>query len=170
MNSPTWAMTAVYSLHLFATVAWVGALISVAVIFIPVGRKRLSPEAYAAFFDGIVLRIQQIGWLSLFVLTGTGMFQMSAAPQYEGFLAIGSPWATAILLKHLVIGGMVGVGVYQTWFMYPALRRSALLRAAGKSGTEAEYQRLLIRESRLMTANLILAALVLVFTAWARVS
>ena len=63
---------------------------------LPAARKSLSGNQYSAFLDQVSRRLQLVGWLSLAVLVGTGMFQMSASPSYRGFLAINNPWSIAL--------------------------------------------------------------------------
>lgn len=164
---PVGVLTVIYWLHMLATVVWVGGLASLALIVLPAARKTLQGSSYSAFLQQVSRRMQQIGWLSLVVLTGTGMFQMSANPAYQGFLAINTPWATAILLKHVVIGGMVLAGAYLTWGLTPALERLALLQSRAK-GDSAELAALQRREEWLVRLNLFVSAIVLLLTAWAR--
>jgi 4-hydroxybenzoate polyprenyltransferase len=95
------------------------------------------------------------------------MFQMSASPHYQGFLAIHHPWAIAILVKHALFFGMAGVSAYLTWGVLPALRRVALLGAKASPEQKQSLQR---REQRLLHLNLILGILVLALTALARVT
>lgn len=163
-------LAAAYWLHMLATVAWIGGLAALAIIVIPAAQRSMEAGAYAAFLGRVQERFQQIGWLSLLVLVGTGMFQMSANPNYGGFLAIGNPWAAAILAKHLVIGGMTLVSAYSTWGLMPQIKRAALLRSMGKELDPADEQRLLRREQNLLRFNLLLSAVVLALTAWARVA
>jgi uncharacterized membrane protein len=167
---PTWGLTLAYWLHMLATVVWVGCLVTLSVLVLPSAEKVLSESYYVALRSRVIQRLDVLAWFSLVVLFGTGMFQMSAHPNYEGFLSIQSTWAAAILIKHLVISGMVGVSAYLTWGVLPGLRRLALLQAAGKKAPEQESRRLNKSSSRLLAANLALALLVLALTALARVS
>jgi hypothetical protein len=94
--------------------------------------------------------------------------QMSASENYDGFLTVTNPWAAAILVKHLVIGGMILVGVYLQWSVQPALARLATLEAHGRAaGAELEAARR--RQAALMRLNLALGIAVLGLTALARV-
>jgi len=165
---PDFGLALAYWLHIVATVTWVGGLIALSVLVIPAARRTLQPGDYAALFDRLQAGLQRVGWLSLAVLIATGMFQMSAHPAYEGFLAISSAWSVAILIKHILIGFMVLAGAYLTWGIMPSLRRMALLRAAGQNLDAAKDLALRKRESRVLTINLILSILVLLLTAIAR--
>lgn len=165
-----WGLALAYWLHMLATVAWLGGLAALGLLVIPNARKMLRADDYARFLEKVQNRLQQFGWFSLVVLTGTGLFQMSAHPAYEGFLAIENNWSLAILAKHGVVGLMVIVSAVNTWGLMPSLRRLALLRAAGKELPEKEFQKLHRREARLLVINGILSALVLLLTAVARAS
>ncbi len=167
---PPSILTLIYWLHMLATVAWLGGQAALAWLVLPAARKTIAEaSAYPAFLGLLSKRLQLIGWLSLAVLTGTGMFQMSANPSYHGFLAINNPWATAILVKHLAVGVMVLLSAYVTWGLAPALERLALLRTHGK-GEPQELARLQQREENLLQLNLFISVLVLLLTAWARAS
>ncbi len=166
---PPAVLTLIYWLHMLATVAWVGGQTTLALLVLPAARKYLSGIQYSAFLEHISRRLQMVGWLSLAVLVGTGLFQMSASPSYRGFLAINNPWAVAIFLKHAVIGVMVVASAYITWGLTPALQRLALLQAHGK-GDAAALAALQNREAQLVQLNLFISVLVLLLTAWARSS
>jgi hypothetical protein len=102
------------------------------------------------------------------LLGASGLFQMSANPNYEGFLAITNTWAWAILFKHIIIFGMVVTSAILTWSITPGLQRAALKRARGLEAPETD--RLQKSAVRLITFNLVLGMVVLVLTAVARIS
>jgi hypothetical protein len=93
---------------------------------------------------------------------------MSASPFYKGFLAIANPWAMAILAKHLVVGLMILTGAYATWGLLPALQRTALLLAAGRTVNKEQFAALQRHEVWLLRANLGISVIVLLLTALAR--
>jgi uncharacterized membrane protein len=166
--TPDWALTLIYWLHMLATVAWVGGLAAIVLLVIPISRRALPPEGQAALLEAVQRRFDPLGWMSLVVLLATGMFQMSANPNYQGMLAITNRWAVAILVKHLLFLGMIAVNALLTWGVLPGLRRAALLRSRGLPAPEAEaLQR---REMGLLRLNLALGGLILALTALARVS
>jgi uncharacterized membrane protein len=170
MDAQSFFLAIAYWLHMLATVVWLGGLSTLALLVIPAARRALDPAAYAALLAKIQPRLQSTGWLSLAVLAATGMFQMSASPHYNGFLSIDSPWAAAILVKHLLIGLMIAASAYSTWGLLPALRRLALLRAAGRSVADNQQATLERRERLLLSLNLLLSVAVLALTALARAS
>ena len=168
VQTPTFALTIAYWLHMLATVVWVGGLAALMLIVVPAARKSLPQEGYADFLGLAQGRLQQLGWFSLLLLIVTGLFQMIAHPAYEGFLAVQSPWAAAILFKHLTIGLMIAVSAYVTWGLTPAMRRLALRQSMGGAVDETELTRIQRREAFFLRLNALLAVIILALTAWAR--
>jgi uncharacterized membrane protein len=163
---PDWGLSLIYWLHMLATVVWIGGLAALSLFILPVARRTLDPGSYSAFLNGLQQRLDPLAWLSLVVLIGTGMFQMSANPNYSGLLSIQNRWATAILIKHVVFLGMTALSAYLTWGLLPTLRRIALRQASGQVVPEAE--KLQRRELVLIRINLILGVIILGLTAIAR--
>jgi len=166
---PQSVLALIYWLHMLATVAWVGSLASLALVVVPTARRVLDAGQQAAFLGQAQLRLQNLGWFSLGLLTVTGLFQMSSSPNYRGFLAIANPWAVAILSKHLAVGVMVAVNVYLAFMLTPARRRAELRQSKGMD-TAGALSRLLRQEQTLLWINLGLSGLVLALTAVARTS
>jgi len=169
MTPPSiWALSLAYWLHMLATVAWIGGLVTLSVLVLPAARQSLDDQAYTGLIGRLRRRLDPLGWASLLVLAATGMFQMSANPNYQGFLAIDNPWAVAILVKHLVFLAMIGVSAFLTWGIMPRLQRAALLASRGQETPGA--QRWQHQEKVLLRLNLVLGVLVLALTALARAS
>ena len=166
-QTPIWALTAAYWLHMLSTVVWIGGLTALVLLVIPAARRTLADEAYLALLDSLQRRLDPLGWFSLLLLVGTGMFQMSASPNYHGFLAFDNLWAVAILIKHVIFFLMIAISAYFTWGLLPALRRLALRLSQGKGNAE-EQARLQRRNTWLLRLNLALSVVVLARTALAR--
>jgi uncharacterized membrane protein len=139
-----------------ATVIWIGGLFFQSVVLHPALRHARDP---GELLESLRRRFQPLAWLSLAVLIGTGLLQMSANANYSGLLSIANPWSQAIFAKHLAIALMIMIGAYQTWVLHPQLTRLALL------GSGAEQRR---RLSRIGQANLVLGILILGLTGLAR--
>jgi uncharacterized membrane protein len=163
-------LTIAYWMHILATVIWIGGLSSLAIFVLPAARRSMQPGQYSVFLAALQSRIQQIGWFCLIVLIFTGMFQMISHPNYQGFLVISTPWAEAILIKHLTVAVMLGLSSYITWGLMPALQRMAFMQSVGKPGDPGVLEKLVERETFLLRLNLFLAVIVLLLTAWARTS
>jgi uncharacterized membrane protein len=162
MTIPFWILTLSYWIHLLATVIWLGGVALMALVAWPAVRKQiLEAEQWAQ------LQQRTTPWsnASLVLLWVTGFLQMTADTNYEGFLAVGSLWAQAILVKHIAVLGMMGFGLYAQWRLHPALTRLVLLEKKEPKLASLERDRLAMKEARLLRLNLICAVAVLFFTA-----
>lgn len=153
---------------MLATVLWLGGLATISLWIIPSFRDSLSPNDYADWLARLNDRLNSIGWLSIGLLTVTGLVQMGANPSYTGLFSIANNWAIAILLKHLAFFGMIAVSAYITWGLNPALQHAALLRV--RDGHNDKEELLLARLPRLIALNLLLGSIALALTALARIS
>ena len=160
-----WIISASFFLHLLATVAWIGGLVTLAFVVQPVlDRSAADVQTHARLLEAMLKRFQPIANLSLAVLILTGMVQTFTSRFYKGFLELDSAWAQAIFLKHIAVLGMIIVAVFITFSVQPTLKRNALLIANGLAD-EAQIGRLQRQQVRLTRINLILSVLVLLFTA-----
>jgi uncharacterized membrane protein len=167
LNNP-WLLAFSFFLHVVATVVWIGGLVTMALVVWPTLRRTIADSAaFGQVIEAIDKRFRPLANLSLAVLVITGLVQMNASPNYNGFLNLSNLWAQAILLKHLSIIGMIAVGMTMNFVIQPALRRNAMLATAGVSNT-SEAAALRTRMDRLARVDLVLGILVLAFTAVAR--
>lgn len=172
MVTPDYALILAYWLHMVATVIWIGSLVAISLIVIPVASKNLPPDNYIVFLQKLQKKLEPIAWFSIILLLATGMFQMSASPNYRGFLVLDSRWSIALFIKHIVFGLMTAISAYMTWFLFPGLQRVAMIRShsINDSTLEGNPSHLAKREVLLLRVNLILGITVLALTAVARVS
>ncbi len=154
------ALTIAFWLHMAATIVWIGGLFYQAVVVNPALER--FPDQRGRLANDLRRRFQPLAWLSLFVLIGTGLLQMSGNPNYEGLFAVSNPWSRSILAKHVAIGVMVLVAAYQTWVLNPRLSLLALKQEAAASDQVAGDI------SRLNRVSLAFGMLVLGLTALAR--
>ncbi|MCC6147614.1 MAG: hypothetical protein IT308_08620 [Anaerolineaceae bacterium] len=171
-GQPTnWALTLIYWLHLAATVVWLGGLTSMLFFILPAAEQYLGDSLTWSFLKKIDTRMQQVGWFCLVILVGTGLFQMSSHPSYEGFLTIGTPWSFAILSKHLVIGLLILASGYTTWNLDPKITRLRFLQKDEEDKPKSlELKRLEALKIKALWISLGLILVILGLTAWARTS
>jgi len=167
-GTPAWALTLAYWLHMLSTVIWIGSLAAVVLLVLPVAQRSLDMPAQIRLLESLQRRLDPLSWFCLVVLAGTGLFQMSANPNYLGFLAIDNRWAVAILVKHGLFLLMIAVSAYLTWGVLPQMRRQALRLARRLEA--AETVRWQQWNRRLLQINFVLAVVILALTALARVS
>ena len=158
---PRLVLTLAYWLHMAATVVWIGGLTFQTIILAP------TLDGSPDLLERLRRRFDPLAWLSLAVLVGTGLIQMSASPNYTGLLSIRNGWSAAILAKHLVIGLMLVLASIQTWWIQPRLARLVLI-AARAPQEPAKVHVLRRRQFRLLRLQTILSVFVLALTAAAR--
>ena len=159
-----WILAISYWIHLLSTVVWLGGMALMAMVALPALRK--GTLADNQWFE---LQRRFLPWAdaSLVLLLFTGFVQMTNDPNYNGFLAVDSVWAWAILLKHIAFVGMVLIIAYVQFILYPSMDRLKLLGEKRPSLAEAEQTKLSNREILMLRLNLACAVMVLLFTAMA---
>jgi len=154
-----------YFLHLMATVAWIGGLMTLAIVVQPILTRVVTDvKEQARLLEALLNRFQPVANLSLIVLILTGMLQTFTNPFYKGFLQFDNAWAQAILFKHLSVIGMFVLAAVITFSVQPAMKRAALL-IANDAANETEIAHLRRRQQRLTRLNLVLSIIVLLCTA-----
>jgi uncharacterized membrane protein len=166
--SSGWIITTAYALHMLATVVWIGGIAFQAVLLLPVALPLSSSQTMFELNQKLWRRFQPLAWLSLAVLTGTGLMQMAANPNYVGFFNVENRWSVAILLKHIAIAGMVALLAYQSWFLQPGRSRQELRRALTSEGAAENNGEILRQDRRLSRIHLVLSIIILILTAIAR--
>ena len=119
-----------YLVHLVATVVWIGGIVFVAFVVTP---ATASEPGSSRLLAAIQRRFTPIANLSLIVLIVTGMVQLTANPNYVGFLNFSNTWAKAILLKHIAVGGMILAGLYMNLVLQPDIQSDGDAAGVGQS-------------------------------------
>ena len=168
MSAPSTPVLAViYWLHMLATVTWIGSLAAINLLFLPASARTLKLADQLSLVTALQKRLEPLAWFCMGLLLVTGLFQLSTSPHYDGFLSISTQWSLSILIKHGFAVLMVVVSAIQTWEILPGIQRILLRKGMVN---ETELARLQKRETLLLRINLLLSALILGATAFARVS
>ena len=166
--SPGWILTTAYTLHMLATVVWIGGIAFQAILLLPAALPLSGSQTMFELYQKLWRRFLPLAWLSLAVLTGTGLMQMAANRNYAGFLSIENRWSIAILLKHIAITGMVALLAYQNWFLQPGRSRQELRHALTSRDAAEDNAGVLHQDRRLSRIHLLLSVIILILTAIAR--
>lgn len=168
MDAPSTPVLAViYWLHMLATVVWIGSLAAINLLFLPASTRTLNLVDQLSLVTALQKRLEPLAWFCMGILLVTGMFQMSTSEHYDGFVSVSSQWSLSILIKHGFAVVMVVVSAIQTWEVLPAIQRILLKKDKAKDTELANLQK---KEVLLLRVNLVLSALILGATAFARVS
>jgi uncharacterized membrane protein len=144
-------------LHLLGAVIWIGGMLSLALVVVPVAREYPPPER-AALLDAIGRRFRRVGWLAVLLLVLTGPF----AAAYHGLtwesLRDGTIFANRfgqlLGLKVVAVAAMVGVTALHDFVAGPASAR-----ALGRDGAAPAPAR--ARTAWLARLGMLLALVVL---------
>ena len=140
--------------HAMGTVVLIGHYLLLSVIYLPVLEKNGG-----TFLSEISKRSRPWMYVSLVIFMVTGIYLMFADPNYLGVGDFANFWSIMMLVKHLLIVGMIGLG-----FWHNALLRVGPMMA---SNNNAELG---IRRFRIYSNVMaILGVLVLLLTALAQV-
>jgi uncharacterized membrane protein len=122
-----WLVALSNTLHLVATVIWIGWS-----LLLPAGVAPRVIEAHrgeGGWPAAVLRRGTPLAYGALALLGATGMLQMGANEEYEGLFAVTNLWSTLLVIKHLLIVASVVVIVVIGQWVTPGLRL-ALRRAA----------------------------------------
>ena len=144
-----------YWLHSLATVVFIGHYLLLALIYLPALSKQESINNTGAVLSAFSKRsrVWLYGSLLIFLITGT--YLTFVDQNYLGIGNFGNPWAILMLVKHILILGMVGMG-----FWYNALMRVGPLMSSNTGATQA-----ISRFRQYSNLMAIIGALVLLLTA-----
>jgi len=110
-------------LHALATVVLIGHYLLLSFIYLPVLEKNGG-----TFLSEISKRSRFWLYASLVVFLLTGTYLMLIDTGYLGFMDFGNFWGIVMLLKHILILGMIGLG-----FWYNAFLRVGQMMASNNS-------------------------------------
>ena len=140
-------------LHAMGTVVLIGHYLLLSVIYIPVLEKNGGE-----FLSQISKRSRPWMYASLLVFMTTGIYLMFADPNYLGVGNFGNLWSIMMLVKHLLVVAMIGLG-----FWYNAFLRVGPMMASSNNA-ELGIQRFSLFSNLMATAGVV----VLLFTAIAQ--
>ncbi len=149
-------------LHLLAAIAWIGGMLFMSLVLIPVMRQRGDSQLAASLIGPVGRRFRSMSWLLLAVLVLTGLVNASyrgvALSSYVDPQFWAGRFGSLLAVKLLVFVAMLGLSVAHDFFIGPRARTVA----AGESNpSEAEvYRRWATRLGRLNLAlGLIIVAI-----------
>ena len=144
-------------LHTLATVIFIGHYLLLSMLYLPVLSK--MEQGGAAALSEISKRSRVWLYIAFGLIAATGIYLTLVDLYYVGLGRFQNPWSVLMLVKHILILGMVGLGF---WFNV-IVRVGSLLRSTSNSALGVARLRLY---SDLMA---VCGVLVLVLTAIAQV-
>ena len=122
-------------LHALGTVILIGHYLLLSLLYLPVFLKNQADPASRAILGEISKRSRSWLYGSLLIFAVTGIYLTFIDPNYLGIGNFGNPWAVLMLVKHILILGMLGMG-----FWYNGLMRVGP-QLASNSGADQAFAR-----------------------------
>lgn len=111
-----WIVALLNFVHLFSTVTWIGGMVFMMLVFMPVlGRRKDLGLGGAKLMVDAGKRFMALIWISVALFLATGIPMTLFNPRFPGSIDLTSTWSTAILVKHIVYVVMLIGGVVQTF-------------------------------------------------------
>ncbi len=146
-------------LHALGTVVLIGNYLLLALIYLPVLTKNRPEVAAGTILSEISKRSRVWMYAALLVFLITGIYLMLIDPGYLGFANFGNFWGILMLVKHLLVLGMIGLGF---WF-------NAILRVGPLMSSNSGAVQAIARFRWYANAMAISGVLVLLLTALAQI-
>jgi uncharacterized membrane protein len=143
-------------LHTVASIIFIGHYLLLSAIYLPVLAKEKSS---LTSLSAISKRSRVWMYSSLLIFFVTGIYLMFANPNYLGVGYFQNPWSVLMLVKHILILGMIGMGF---WF-------NAILRVGPLMSSNTGAEQALVRFRQYSNLMAITGILVLLLTAIAQV-
>lgn len=141
-----------------AAVVWIGGMVFLSLVLVPVLRKGGQFAQHAALFRTVALRFRSVVWVAMAVLVGTGGFLASgrAIP-----LTNPSHWPTVFMVKMTLVSVLLSLTFLHDLVVGPGVRRVLAI----PEGERTASHRLWLRYSALVPRLSLLLALGVLFLA-----
>ena len=149
------AFHALVWLHLLAAVAWIGGMVFLSLVLVPVVRHESFRAQRGPLIRAAALRFRLVVWAAVGALLATGPLLI----MHRGWsLADPGGWPTALVVKLTLVAILLALTAVHDWFIGPRVGRILMMPETSRSRDE----RLLVAGSSwLPRLSLLLAAAVL---------
>jgi uncharacterized membrane protein len=118
-------------LHAVATVIFIGHFVLLALVYLPAFATQ-KPEVAGPILSDVSKRSRPWMYASLLIFMISGVYLMIVDPNYLGVGNFGNAWGIAMLLKHILIVAMIGMG-----FVFNALLRVGPMMSSNSGAAQA---------------------------------
>src|SRR5438876_4792769 len=119
-------------LHVLASVIWIGGMLFLSLVAVPVLRQVDSPLLRADLFRKMAQRFRRLVWICIVVLILTGIVNVA----YYGNTSTGSPYLKVLGIKLGLVGVLVALGVADDFIIGPRAARAHSRDGLPPNGTE----------------------------------
>jgi uncharacterized membrane protein len=127
-------------LHLLAAAVWLGGLLFISMVLLPVVRHRFPPEISSEVISALARRFQPIGWIALILLLLTGFRR--AVLVFEGFPELfqafsTTPYGKLLRAKLLLVCVIIAMQLLHDFVLGPQVRKLATEQSPGLARARA---------------------------------
>jgi uncharacterized membrane protein len=142
-------------LHTLATIVWLGYVLFIRLIYLPVLERNLPPKALRELLEQVSARLRPFFGAALLIFVVTGTHLMLINKNYRGFGDVfANPWSVLIVTKHVLVLAFLVLAVWS---------ERAFLGQVGNQKPEA-----LKHFHWALTGNAAFGAVILLLTAFAQ--
>ncbi len=124
MEGNTALPTLMLWLHILAAVAWVGGMIFLTLVVVPVERRIEDPRLRFDLVNRIGTRFKYLGWGSIAVLIATGTYNtLHKVSSWDQLLGTG--YGQTLLVKLVIVAFMFSLSIAHDFFLGPRLVEKA---------------------------------------------
>ena len=157
-------MFALIWIHLLAAVVWIGGMVFLSVVLVPILRRDGLFANYALLFRTVAYRFRSLVWSAMGLLVGTGLLLASyrAIPLLEP-----RQWPAVFAAKMSLVALLFSVTLLHDLVIGPYVRRILAMADAERTASQRtliKYSSLAPRLSLLMALIVLLLAVVLART------
>ena len=145
-------------LHILAAVTWVGGMLFLSLIAVPVLRRVDAPLLRRDLFRAMAQRFRGLVWICIAILIPTGIVNVL----YYGNTAAGSPYMTVLHIKLGLVVFLVIMGLFHDFVIGPRAGRAMSRDGLPPTGTDLLMVRLAPWVGRF---NLLLGIVILLLAA-----
>lgn len=145
-------------LHILAAVAWIGGMIFLSLVLVPVLKRDGMFAQHIALFRAIAYRFRAVVWSSVIVLLVTGLFLVGQRNIALGNVA---SWPRILVLKLSLVLLLLCVTLLHDWVVGPRVVRVMTVPAEART----PFDQALARSSSWLPRLSLLLALGLLFAA-----
>ncbi len=119
--------------HLVAATAWVGGMLFLTLVLVPVLTRDGFTAERRLLFQTLARRFRAVVWVSIIVLLGTGTWLLTARPES---LLEPAGWPSALKVKLLLVTVLIGLTAIHDFWLGPKVGR--LMREAQANSSPAD--------------------------------
>lgn len=143
------------SLHILAAITWVGGMMFLSLVLVPLVRSRKAAPEFMALFRSAALRFRVVAWAAIGVLLITGPMLMS---QRGIALTLPSSWPHIVRLKLALVGVLLVLTVLHDLVLGPRVSHAVAIPESSRTA----WEHVVVRTARWLPRVSLLLALAVV--------